>query len=51
MSIRRTLAKYVEDCRTFPQDAARAYGYEGWRGVWDTLATGAFTDSFAAAAW
>jgi GNAT superfamily N-acetyltransferase len=38
MSIRRTLAKYVEDCRTFPQDAARGYGYEGWRGVWDTLA-------------
>jgi GNAT superfamily N-acetyltransferase len=32
------LAKYVEDCRTFPKDAALAYRYEGWRGVWNTLA-------------
>ena len=37
MSIRRLLAKYVEDCRTFPGDAALAYRHDGWRGVWDTL--------------
>ncbi len=39
MSIGRLLAKYVEDCRTFPKDAALAYGYEGWRGVWSALAS------------
>ncbi|MEO8090882.1 MAG: hypothetical protein ABI703_11335, partial [Gemmatimonadales bacterium] len=39
MSIYRLLTKYAEDCRTFPHDAALAYGYEGWRGVWNTLAT------------
>ena len=38
MSIRRLLAKYVEDCRTFPRDAALAYGHNGWRGVWAALA-------------
>lgn len=38
MNIPRALAKYIEDCRTFPQDAALAYRIEGWRGVWDTLA-------------
>lgn len=39
MNIRRLLAKYVEDCRTFPRDAALAYRNEGWRGVWATLAS------------
>lgn len=38
MNIRRALAKYIEDWRTFPWDAALAYGHEGWRGVWDTFA-------------
>jgi GNAT superfamily N-acetyltransferase len=38
MSIRRALAKYLEDCRTFPADAALAYRHEGWRGVWGVLA-------------
>lgn len=32
------LRKYVNDLRTFPRDAALAYRYNGWRGVWDTLA-------------
>jgi GNAT superfamily N-acetyltransferase len=32
------MAKYVEDCRTLPGDAALAYRHNGWRGVWDTLA-------------
>jgi GNAT superfamily N-acetyltransferase len=38
MSIGPVLAKYVEDCRTFPKDAALAYRHEGWRGVWGALA-------------
>lgn len=38
MSIRQLLAKYVEDCRTFPADASLAYRHDGWRGVWDALA-------------
>lgn len=38
MNIPRFMAKYVEDCRTFPWDAALAFGHDGWRGVWDTLA-------------
>jgi len=42
MSIRRLLAKYVEDCRTFPRDAALAYGHNGWRGVWAALAPRTF---------
>ncbi|HWN18849.1 MAG TPA: GNAT family N-acetyltransferase [Gemmatimonadales bacterium] len=38
MNIPRFMARYVEDCRTFPGDAALAYDHNGWRGVWDTLA-------------
>lgn len=38
MSIRHALGKYLEDCRTFPADAALAYRHEGWRGVWQALA-------------
>lgn len=38
MNIRRALAKYDEDCRTFPRDAALAYRLDGWGGVWGTLA-------------
>jgi GNAT superfamily N-acetyltransferase len=38
MSIRHTVAKYLNDCRTFPADAALAYRHEGWRGVWRALA-------------
>jgi len=30
--------KYIEDCRTFPGDAALAYRHQGWRGVWAALA-------------
>lgn len=30
--------KYIQDCRTFPADAALAYRLEGIRGVWDALA-------------
>ena len=29
----------MEDCRTFPGDAALAYRHQGWRGVWDALAS------------
>ena len=38
MKIRAGIGKYVEDCRTFPGDAALAYRHHGWRGVWDALA-------------
>ena len=38
MNVLRAMAKYVEDWRTFPWDAALAYGHGGWRGVWATLA-------------
>ncbi len=38
MRIRAGIGKYVEDCRTFPADAALAYRHQGWRGVWDALA-------------
>lgn len=38
MKIRAGIGKYVEDCRTFPADAALAYRHQGWRGVWDALA-------------
>lgn len=33
------LARYVRDCRTFPADARIAWGNEGWRGVWEAIAT------------
>lgn len=33
------LARYVHDCRTFPADARIAWTNEGWRGVWETIAT------------
>jgi GNAT superfamily N-acetyltransferase len=36
--ISRKLGKYVEDCRTFPSDAALAYRTEGLRGIWGELA-------------
>lgn len=32
------LDKYVEDCRTFPADAALLYRLQGIRGVWDAVA-------------
>jgi len=38
MSLRRKLDKYLDDCRTFPDDAALAFRLEGISGVWDTLA-------------
>lgn len=38
MRIPSGIAKYVEDCRTFPGDAALAFRYQGWRGVWSVLA-------------
>jgi GNAT superfamily N-acetyltransferase len=33
------LARYVRDCRTFPADARIAWSNEGWRGVWEAIAT------------
>jgi GNAT superfamily N-acetyltransferase len=33
------LARYVRDCRTFPGDARIAWSNEGWRGVWEAIAT------------
>ena len=38
MNLRRQLHKYLDDCRTFPGDAALAFRLEGIRGVWETLA-------------
>lgn len=37
MPIRRRFAKYAEDCRTFPADAARGYRLAGMKGAWDAL--------------
>ena len=33
------LARYVRDCRTFPADARIAWSNEGWRGVWEAIAS------------
>jgi ribosomal protein S18 acetylase RimI-like enzyme len=33
------LARYVQDCRTFPGDARIAWSNEGWRGLWEAVAT------------
>jgi len=33
------LARYVRDCRTFPADARIAWSNEGWRGVYEAIAT------------
>ena len=33
------LARYVQDCRTFPGDARIAWSNEGWRGLWEAIAT------------
>ena len=33
------LARYVRHCRTFPADARIAWSNEGWRGVWEAIAT------------
>ena len=38
MSLGGKLDKYLDDCRTFPMDAALAFRLEGIRGVWETLA-------------
>lgn len=38
MSVIERLDKYVDDCRTFPADAALAYRLNGVQGVWDALA-------------
>jgi len=38
MRVPAGIRKYVEDCRTFPADAALGWHHNGWRGVWDTLA-------------
>ncbi|HKU59702.1 MAG TPA: GNAT family N-acetyltransferase [Gemmatimonadales bacterium] len=33
------LARYVRECQTFPLDARIAWSNEGWRGVWEAIAT------------
>ena len=33
------LRKYVDDLRTFPGDAAIGWRREGWRGIWEALAS------------
>lgn len=38
MTISEKVSKYVEDCRTFPADAALAFRVGGLRGIWDALA-------------
>lgn len=38
MSLIRRFDKYLDDCRTFPGDAALAYRLSGMQGVWDALA-------------
>lgn len=38
MSVIHKLDQYVDDCRTFPADAALAYRLSGMQGVWDALA-------------
>jgi GNAT superfamily N-acetyltransferase len=32
------LARYVQDCRTFPADARIAWSNEGWQGLWQAVA-------------
>src|SRR5215207_582518 len=39
MKVPPKLLKYVEDCRTFPGDAALAFRLEGLSGVWEALAS------------
>ena len=39
MRVPAGIGKYVEDCRTFPADAALAWRHSGWRGVWEALAS------------
>ena len=38
MSVIRRFDRYLDDCRTFPGDAALAYRLNGMPGVWDALA-------------
>ena len=33
------LARYVRECRTFPADARIAWSNEGWRGLWEAVAS------------
>jgi len=37
-SLSEKLSKYIEDCRSFPADAALACRVSGIRGIWDALA-------------
>jgi GNAT superfamily N-acetyltransferase len=38
LSVSQRLARYRQDCQTFPADAALAYRIEGLQGVWSTIA-------------
>lgn len=38
MRVLQKLDKYLDDCRTFPADAALGYRLSGMQGVWDALA-------------